>query len=76
VDEAEDGSGVKPPGAVAVPDDLMMAWLLLCEQIWTRRDKLGATMVQAPGKVAEIGIEVPALVREMVRGYMRLAAMG
>jgi hypothetical protein len=30
-----------PIGATAVPEDLLLAWRLQCEQVWTKRDKLG-----------------------------------
>lgn len=30
-----------PSGSTALPDDLLLAWRLQCEHVWTQRDKLG-----------------------------------
>lgn len=76
IDETEDGSGVKPEGAVAAPADLVWAWGLQCEHVWSRRDKLGAGLAQGAGKSADLGeMELVPLVKTALEPYRRLAMM-
>jgi hypothetical protein len=76
VDESEDGSGTPPAGAVAAPEDLVWAWALQCEHVWSRRDKLGAGLVQQAGKGAALeNVELLPVVREVLARYRRLAMM-
>ncbi|MCX8156160.1 MAG: hypothetical protein N3J91_06920 [Verrucomicrobiae bacterium] len=74
-DETENGSGVVPDGAAVVPQDLVWAWAMQCEHVWSRRDKLGTGLVQQAGKAEALGeVELLPLVREALRPYRRLAA--
>lgn len=40
-DTTEDGTGVMPAGATALPDDLKLAWYLQCQEVWMKGDRLG-----------------------------------
>jgi len=37
-----------PAGATALPDELLLAWSLQCEHVWTQRDKLGLAIAEHP----------------------------
>jgi hypothetical protein len=61
-----------PAGAALIPDDLRAAWLLQCQEVWNKRDKLGLGIADKPdeqGKLSELRL-VP-LVKEMLKEYIR-----
>jgi hypothetical protein len=75
VDDTEDSSGTLPSGATAAPHDLVWAWATQCEHVWSRRDKLGAGLVQQPGKASALGdAELLPIVTEALQPYRRLAS--
>lgn len=74
-DTTEDDSGTLPANATALPADLRQAWLLQCQEIWSRRDNLGMGLTLRPterAKLSELDL-VPA-VRAMLRPHTRHAS--
>jgi len=72
-DTTENGTGVMPPTATALPDDLKQAWYLQCAEIWNRRDVLGAGLAQAPEKKNALGsLELLEAVKQLINPYRRM----
>lgn len=62
----------QPTDSVALPADLKMAWLLQCEEIWARRDKLGTGIAMAPGERSKLGdLDLIPDVEEALRRFIR-----
>ena len=40
-DTSEDATGAMPEGATALPGELQLAWILQCQEVWNKKDKLG-----------------------------------
>lgn len=62
-----------PDGATALPGDLQLAWLLYCQEVWNKRDKLGLNLNTAPD--ARVGLErlkLPDGIAEMLRDHRRM----
>ena len=73
---AEPGDAVyptaQPAGSNLLPDDIRTAWLMMCQQVWDSTDVLGLGLVSEPGKETDLQeIKMSALVREMLRPYVR-----
>ncbi len=67
-----------PEGAIALPDDLQLAWLLQCEHVWTQRDKLGTAIAEKPSQIyggALAKIELLQVVREKLSPFIRYAML-
>ena len=61
-----------PAGANALPDDLKLAWLLQCQQVWDARDQIGLSLVDAPGTQQTIDtLKLSPLVKTMIAPYVR-----
>lgn len=69
-------SDAKPDGAVQVPDQLRLAWLLQCQALWLVRDDLGKAIAGSSGGTALLGLslvgydlvpEVKALLASFIR---------
>ena len=61
-----------PEGAALLPDDIRLAWLLHCEGIWAKRDKLGTSIVDKPAQQSDTGtLELSPLVKQMLGDYVR-----
>ena len=72
-DTTEDGSGVMPAGATALPAAVKTAWYLQCQEVWKRIDRLGAQIAQDPEKQAALeGMELLPLVKELLRPFKRM----
>lgn len=76
--EPTDGSypTTQPANSTAVPDDLLLAWRLQCEHVWTQRDKLGLTIGDKPDNVysgALAKIKLLDGVIEILGNYRRFA---
>ena len=74
-DATENNTGVKPAPAIALPDDLKLAWVLQCSHLWQSKDRLGAGVSKEPGKFSalkeyDLIPEVSALLRDYVRFAM------
>lgn len=72
-DTTEDGSGVMPGTATALPAEVKLAWYLQCQQVWKRVDKLGAQIAQDPekqGALSSLGV-IPA-VEQLLRPFKRM----
>lgn len=65
----------QPAGSTAVPDDVLLAWRLQCEQVWKQRDKLGLNLAEKPDNVFSGALARVALldaVKETLRPHMRM----
>jgi len=63
----------QPSGSTALPNDLQMAWLLWCSEIWNRRDKLGLGLANTPDQVVQIDkLTMPDPLDGMIRRYARM----
>lgn len=74
-DTTEDDTGTLPTGATALPQDLRAAWLLQCQEIWSRRDNLGLGLTARPtdrAKLTELDL-IPEVIG-MLRPHMRHAS--
>lgn len=72
-DETEDESGVQPNGAPEMPGDIAHAWLLQCQEVWNKRDKLGINLNSKPDE--RVGIAKLTLtegVQEILRPHQRM----
>lgn len=41
-------------GATVLPDEIISAWLMQCEDFWSKRDKLGEGLLDTPGTQAKL----------------------
>lgn len=74
--EEDPDLSVLPEGATAVPADLLLAWRMQCEFIWTQRDKLGLNIGEKQDTVllgALSRIKLLDGVAEQLRPYVRYA---
>jgi hypothetical protein len=72
-DTTEDGSGVMPGTATALPAAVKSAWYLQCQQVWKRIDKLGAQIAQDPEKQTALSsMELIPFVEQMLRPFRRM----
>ncbi len=72
-DATEDATGVQPVGAPDLPGDLQHAWLLQCQEVWNKRDKLGINLNSKPDE--RVGIARLSLtegVQEILRPHQRM----
>lgn len=70
--DAEDYPTDTPAGAFTLPEDVKLAWLLQCEAVWGKRDKLGLGLSADPGKQTDVaGLELSPLVKTMLADYVR-----
>jgi len=71
-DTTEDGSGVRPAGAQALPGDVKLAWYWQCQHAWKRWDKLGAQIAEDPEKTGAVAsYKLTDGVKEMLRRHRR-----
>ena len=74
---ADDGyPTAQPAGAAALPDAIRTAWLVQCEHVWRRRDKLGISIGQTESDKPAPGLtdlNLVPLVVEMLREHIRYA---
>lgn len=70
----EDGyPQTKPEGAALLPPDLQLAWLLYCQEVWNKRDKLGLNLNTAPdARVAIARLQLPDGIVDMIRPHRRM----
>lgn len=62
-----------PAGANALPDELRLAWLMQCREVWNKFDKLGTGIVDKPDEQTLIGkLELAPMVKQMLNSYRRL----
>lgn len=62
----------QPEGSNALPEDLRLAWLLQCEVVWSKRDKLGMGLVADPDDKSKIStLELSPLVKQMLGQFVR-----
>lgn len=71
VDTSEDGSGVLPDGAVALPEDLRLAWLQQCRFVWQRLPKLGVPINSASPPTALVEMKLLPEVEMTLGDYLR-----
>jgi hypothetical protein len=68
--------GTIPEGATALPNDLLLAFFMQCEQVWLTHDKLGTEVVGGGAGSNFLNtrlstIEIVPAVKEILRGYIR-----
>ena len=62
----------QPTGSTALPKDISTAWLLTCQDVWAKRDKLGLSLVDAPDAQAKVGqLQISPMVKAMLADYIR-----
>ena len=62
-----------PAGATALPDDLKMAWLMQCREIWNKIDKIGGGLLDEPDKQTSVGeLKLSPLVTQMLWNYRQM----
>jgi len=72
--EPQDGGFPTPIPATAapLPNDVQLAFLLQCQNVWKRFDKLGAQIAQDPERQSAIAsLELADAVKELLRPYVR-----
>jgi hypothetical protein len=61
-----------PEGANALPLDLRLAWLMQCENIWTKKDKLGTGIASKPDEQFDGSeIKLSPIVKDMIGQFVR-----
>jgi hypothetical protein len=72
-DTTENGTGVMPGTATALPAAVKSAWYLQCQEVWKRWDKLGAQIAEDPDKQPALeGVELVPLVEQLLRPFKRM----
>lgn len=72
-DTSEDGSGVMPVGATALPGDVKEAWFLQAAEVWDKRDQIGLSLITKPEEWTTVSkIDLAQIVRQMIDGYRRM----
>jgi hypothetical protein len=62
----------QPSGTTALPDDLKLAWVLQCEEIWNKRDKLGIGLAQPSAQQFNLAaLDLLPQVKNMLDPYRR-----
>ncbi len=65
---------VMPDGATALPNDLRLAWLLQCRQVWDLADKLGSGLIDAPKvQSALMELELVPQVKNILNSHRRMS---
>lgn len=71
-DTDEGNTATLPSGATALPDDLKLAWLMQCREIWTKTDKLGTGIIGDAAKPPSLAaVELLPQVTEILNHYRR-----
>ena len=61
-----------PSGSTALPDDVLLAWLLQVEHIWSQRDNLGLSITNKPGARSKVeSLKLCDQAEELLRPYIR-----
>jgi len=73
LDQGDDGYPSAPPDGVALlPDEIKLAWLLQCGEVWNKMDKLGAGITREPDSLSKLGtLELSPLVKTMLQPHRR-----
>jgi hypothetical protein len=72
-DTTEDGSGVMPGTAAALPAEVKLAWYLQCQNVWKRWEKLGAGITERPELSGAVGqLALAGAVKELLRPFKRM----
>ena len=59
-------------GATALPDDVQLAWLTQCMEVWNKIDKLGTGIIEKPNTaVLTDALQLSPMVKEILQGYVR-----
>jgi hypothetical protein len=55
-----------------LPDIVKAAWLLQCQEVWNKRDKLGLAMTDEPDKqVSLASLKLIPIVQQMLQPFVR-----
>lgn len=61
-----------PTGANLLPPDLQLAWLLQCEIVWSKLDKLGLSLTDDPDEQSKISdLKLDGMVKQMIGQHVR-----
>lgn len=61
-------------GSAALPDDIQLAWLLQCGEVWNKRDKLGLGLADAPDTQTQLNtLQLTDGVKAMLNPHRRYA---
>jgi hypothetical protein len=61
-----------PVGVAVLPDEVKTAWLLQCQEVWNKMDKLGAGLTDGPDKQSSLDkLELVPLVKQMLKQHVR-----
>jgi hypothetical protein len=72
-DTTEDGSGVMPGTATALPAAVKTAWYLQCQEVWKQVDKLGAQIAQNPeGQSSVSSMRLAPFVKQLLNPFKRM----
>jgi len=61
IDTSDLRDGTLPTGATALPDDLLLAWLLQCKKVWEVADPMGTKLVPSKESVQLVGLSLAGL---------------
>ncbi len=61
-------------GVSALPDDVRLAWLIQCKQLWSKQDKLGLGMIDKPDEQSKLNdeLKLTPLVKQLLTNYVKL----
>jgi len=72
-DTTENGTGVMPGTARALPAGVKTAWYLQCQQVWKRWDRLGAQIAQDPERQTALDrVELAPMVKQLLNPFKRM----
>lgn len=72
-DTTEDDTGTNTDSAPAMPADVTLAWLLQCQEVWNKRDKLGINLNAKPDdRVAISKLVLGEGIQELLRPFRRM----
>ncbi|HTJ77944.1 MAG TPA: hypothetical protein VL357_03035 [Rariglobus sp.] len=67
----------QPDGSAALPEAIRSAWIIQCEYVWSRRDKLGLSLGAKPEEkrlTNDLGtVDLIPLVQQMLKDHIRFA---
>jgi hypothetical protein len=62
-----------PAGVCVLPAEVVLAWMLQCEQVWAKRDKLGIGLVDKPDEQSKIDeLKLIPLVKQLLTNFVKL----
>lgn len=73
IDTTEDASGSQPAGSAAMPQDLVLAWITQCQDIFTKRETALRRAFTPSAEKATLGdYELSPMVKSILETYRRI----